>query len=135
MKKIVLTAVLLLSMSALIFAQQPRGGNRSTPEETAKRTTEWMTGELKLTPEQVVKVDSINLVFAKKQAEQFQRGGQGGDRETRMAAFQKLNSEKEVALEAVLSKEQMDAYKKALETRGNRPGGGGGGRGNRGGGN
>lgn len=124
MKKIVLTAVLLLSMSALIFAQQPRGGNRSTPEEMAKRTTEWMTAELKLTPEQVVKVDSINLVFAKKQAEQFQNGP-GGDREARMAAAQKLNSEKEVALKPVLSKEQMEAYKKALEERRNRPGGGG----------
>jgi hypothetical protein len=114
MKKIILTTALLFSLSTLMFAQF--GGTPPTPEESAKRTTEWMKSELKLTDGQVVKVDSINLVFAKKQTEQFQNA-QGGDRDARMAAFSKLNDERTVAFEKVLTKEQLDAYKVGAESR------------------
>ncbi|GHT50235.1 hypothetical protein FACS189440_17290 [Bacteroidia bacterium] len=128
MKKFLFTAVLLLSMVTLTFAQGPGGGNRLTPEESAKRQTEWMKTELKLTADQVVKVDSINLVFAKRQAELFQKAQNGGDRTQMREDFQKLAEEQAKALELVLTKEQMEAYKKRLETqranRGNRGGGG-----------
>lgn len=127
MKKFVFTTVLLLSMVTLTFAQGQGGRNRLSPEESAKRQTEWMKNDLKLTADQVVKVDSINLVFAKRQAELFQKA-QGGDRSQMREDFQKLAAEQEKALATVLTKEQLDAYKKRLEeqraNRGNRGGGG-----------
>ncbi|GHT07659.1 hypothetical protein FACS189426_01490 [Bacteroidia bacterium] len=124
MKKFVFIAVLLLSMSTLTFAQFPGGGTPPTPEESAKRNTERMTTELKLTPEQVVKVDSINLVFAKRQTELFQKA-QGGDRSQMREEMQKLNTEREAAYAKVLTKEQLETYKKGVaERRANRGGGG-----------
>jgi hypothetical protein len=127
MRKMILMAVLLLSITSLIQAQSPGRGNQPTPEESAKRQTEWMTTDLSLTKEQVVVVDSINLVFAKLQSELFQKAS-GGDRSQLRDAFQKLASDKEKELGKVLSKEQLEAYRKSLEkqraNRGNRGGGG-----------
>jgi hypothetical protein len=121
-----LSAVLLLSIATFAFAQRPGGGGggtRSTPEETAKRTTEWMTKELKLTEKQIPKVDSINLVYAKRQSELF-RNAQGGDRSQMREAAQKLNTEKETALKPILTEKQLEAYKKELEKQRAARGGG-----------
>jgi Spy/CpxP family protein refolding chaperone len=112
MKKFILFTVFLLS-STLIFAQAPRGGGqRSSPEEIAKRNTEWMTKDLKLTPEQVAPVDSINLLYAKAQQALFQSNV--SDREKLREAFTALNGEKEKAFEKVLTKDQFEQYKKKV---------------------
>jgi hypothetical protein len=120
MKKIVFTAIVLLSMSTFIFAQGP--ARNFSPEEIAKRNTERMKTELKLTDDQVVKVDSINLTLAKKQAELFQNGKE--DRLKMRENAQKLTAEREAAYEEVLTKEQLDAYKKSAQERKSRGGGG-----------
>jgi len=131
MKKLLMAAVLLCA-STVIFAQnqERRGGNRQfNPEEFAKRQTEWMKTELKLTDKQTKQVDSINLVYAKKQQELFpprQNDADGSQtqqtdeerqaaREKRMKQMQELNEKKEAAFAKVLTKEQLETYKKKAE--------------------
>lgn len=112
----------LLCASTVIFAQEQRGERRQfDPAETAKRQTEWMKTELKLTDKQVAPVDSINLVYAKKQGELFQN--RDGDREARRQAMTDLNTKKEAALGKVLTKEQLETYKKRVQEGFGRRGG------------
>ena len=115
MKKSLLLAVLLFTAFTISYAQG--GRQQSTPEERAKRTTEWMKTELKLTQEQVVQVDSINLDYAKKQ--QALRDDAKGDRSKIREAMTTLTKERETAFAKVLTKEQMEAYKKKVSERRN----------------
>ncbi|MDR1738574.1 MAG: DUF4890 domain-containing protein [Candidatus Symbiothrix sp.] len=117
MKKSVFTA-LLLCASTMIFAQPGQRG-QVNPEEMAKRQTERMKTELKLSDEQVVLVDSINVAYAKKQAELFQSSGD--DREAMREKMMALNTEKNKAIEAVLTEEQVKKFK---ESNAQRMGGG-----------
>lgn len=119
MKKILLTTVLLLSVSLITLAQNRR--ERPSPEDMAKRNTEWMTKELSLTEDQIVLVDSVNLVFAKAQQRIFEEIGENfeGVRET----MQALEEEKVKAFSEVLSEDQLELYKKKRdEMRQNRRG-------------
>ena len=113
----------LLSMS-IAFSQPPQGGGqRVTVEERAKRTTEWMTKELDLTKEQIVLVDSVNLLFAKVQQSYFQ--AVDGDRDKIREAMVTLGKEKEEALSKILSIKQLEDYKtkvqEMMNNRGSRP--------------
>jgi len=109
MKKLVLVAFLFCVTTA-IFAQPGQGRPQFNPEDMAKRQTEWMTKELSLTDAQVAPVDSINLVYAKKQAELFKPDG---DREAMREKMTALNAEKEKAFAAVLTEEQLKKYKES----------------------
>ena len=124
MKRFLFSIVCLLAVSLVVSAQPGRGGNRSTPEENAKRTTEMMTKELNLSPEQTVPVDSINLVFAKAQAKLMENAN--GDFASVREDMQKLNALRLEAYGKVLTEEQLQAYKKMMEermrNRGNRGG-------------
>jgi len=128
MKKVLFVSFCLLLASTAIFAQQGQRVQR-TPEEMAKRQTERMTTDLKLTPEQVAPVDSINLVFAKAQAKLIEKAN--GDFASVRDDMQKLNALRLEAFEKVLTKEQLDAYKQTMQermrNRGDRGGQGGGG--------
>jgi hypothetical protein len=123
MKKVFIAAV-LLSVSTVIFAQN--GGERSgrgrfDAAEVAKRQTEWMKKELSLNGKQIKSVDSINVVFAKKQQALFQNRERNENlsdserqaaRENRMKQMQELNARKETALAEVLTAEQLEIYRK-----------------------
>jgi len=132
MKRILLAIICVCVVSLSVFAQPGRGGNQRTPEENAKRMTERMTTELKLTPEQVAPVDSINLVFAQAQAKLFEKAN--GDFSSIREDMQKLSALRLEAYEKVLTKDQLDAYKEMMERMrnrgGNRGNGGNGGNGN-----
>jgi LAS superfamily LD-carboxypeptidase LdcB len=112
MKKFLFVAVCLFVVSVSIYAQQR---NRRSPEESAKRMTDWMTSELKLTQEQIVPVDSINLVFAKAQAKLIEAAN--GDFNSVRESMQKLNEEREKAYAKFLTKEQLEAFKKLYQER------------------
>jgi len=116
MKKCLFAFVCLLAVTLSVSAQ-PGGGQRvqRSPEENAKRMTERMTTELKLTPEQVTPVDSINLVFAKAQAQLFEKAN--GDFASVREDMQKLNALRLEAYGKVLTQDQLDAYKKMMEER------------------
>jgi len=136
MKKVFFAIICVFAASMAVSAQQGQGGNRPTPEESAKRMTEMMTKELNLTADQVTPVDSINLVFSKAQAKL--RESANGDFSSMRENMQKLNALRLEAYEKVLTKDQLDTYKKLMEERmRNRGGdhrgqGGGGGNGNSG---
>jgi len=133
MKRFFLAIVCVLVVSLSVSAQPGRGGNQRTPEERAKQMTERMTTELKLTPEQVAPVDSINLVFAQAQAKLFEKAN--GDFASVREDMQKLDALRLEAYGKVLTQDQLDAYKKMMEERmrnrgGRGDGGNGGGSGN-----
>jgi len=113
MKKILLAIACLLVVTGTVFAQ--RGNNQRTPEENAKRMTELMTTELNLTDEQVVLVDSINLVFAKAQAKLIENAN--GDFASIRDDMRKLSALRLEAYEKVLTDEQIEAYKKMMADR------------------
>ncbi len=98
----------LLSVGVL-FSQPPQksGTQRMTIEERAKSVTEWMTEELNLTAEQIVLVDSINLLFTKVQQSYFQSVD---NRDKRRETMITLRKEKEDALSKVLTNEQLEDY-------------------------
>ena len=124
MKKILLLTIVLLS-STFLYAQE--GRQRMTVEERAKGITEWMKTELKLTPEQIVPVDSINLLFTKTQQLLFQSAD--GDRSKLRETLEGLDKEKDAALSKVLTPEQLEAYKKRNQEMQTRRRGGPGGMG------
>jgi hypothetical protein len=117
MKKLVV-CIVAICMCIPLFAQEPQGGGqrgdgrRFSPEEMAKRTTEWMTKELNLTAGQTAPVDSINLLFA--QAQQILFQSFDGERDKIREAMTALNQEKEKALTGVLTEEQLELYKKRV---------------------
>ena len=116
MKKSLLLAVLLFTVFTISYAQG--GRQRMSPEERAKRTTEWMKTELKLTQEQVVEIDSINLAYAKAQQSLLEEAN--GDRSKISEKMTALTKERNDAFSKVLTKEQMDLYKqKSRERRNN----------------
>jgi Spy/CpxP family protein refolding chaperone len=126
MKNVLMVAVLLCASTVMFAQNQGRGGDRQfDPEEFAKRQTEWMKQELNLTESQTKKVDSINVVFAKKQQEMFQNRRNNDEnaseadrqaaREKRMKEMQDMNDKKEAALAKVLTKEQLETYRKKSE--------------------
>jgi hypothetical protein len=122
MKKIAfLTFLLLIITGSFAFAQRPeggRGGGQFSAEEIAKRNTDWMKTDLNLTETQIAPVDSINLLYAKAQLVLFQSAN--GDREKIREAIRELGAKKEESLAPVLTKEQLELYKKKVTERGNR---------------
>ncbi len=110
MKKIGMFVCFALLSVNIAFSQLPQGsGQRLTVEERAKRTTEWMTSELNLTQEQIVAVDSINLLYTRAQQSYFQ--AVDGDRDKIREAMITLGKEKEEALSKVLTPSQLEDYK------------------------
>ena len=127
MKKNLLLIVCLFVVSVAVSAQQgQRGqGQRMTPEESAKQTTEWMKTELKLTAQQVTSVETVNLDIAKEQAKL--RESANGDFASMREAVQKLEEKRVAAFEKILTKEQLESYKKLAAERQQRGRQGGGG--------
>ena len=128
MRKILFLFVGLLVISATGFAQQGQRGQRLTPEESAKQYTELMTSEFKLTAQQVTSVTPVNLEIAKEQAKLMENAN--GDFSSMREGRQKLEEKRVASLEKILTKDQMDSYKKwAAERQQRGPGGQGGGQG------
>ena len=104
-------------VSSTMIVQPPQRQQR-TPEERAKRETDWMTTQLALTEKQIPAVDSINLKYAKKQSGLFtQMREQGGDFQSMRPKMQELQGQKNEELKLVLTEEQMTKYNEALQQR------------------
>ena len=99
-----------------LFGIQNSQYQQMSPEERAKQETEWMKNDLTLTAQQLAKVDSINLKYAKKRSE-MRSQMQGQDREAMMAKMQEIQSLKEAELKPVLTEDQMKKYKELLPQR------------------
>jgi biopolymer transport protein ExbD len=102
MKKVVLFLMVMFAVVTL-SAQQ---GQRSTPEERAKRQTETLVEKLGLTKEQKEKVYNIYL----KSAQSMPQRGESVDREKMREQFQKNQKERDEAIKALLTEEQQKKY-------------------------
>ena len=123
MRKLLFVVVSLLIGLATLSAQPGQGGGQrfgGTPEEQAKRSTDMMKDSLKLTAKQIAPVDSINLIYAKastKLRETMMSEGGNFDRAAFTEQSTKLEDARIKSLEKVLTKVQLDAYKKQVEAR------------------
>jgi Spy/CpxP family protein refolding chaperone len=104
------TAAALL-LGAAAFAQ-PGALASSTPEQRAKLQTELMVEKLGLAPDQIPKVEAINLMYAKKM-EPVLKGNEGPL--VKLRAAKGIDQEKAADLEKVLSKQQYQQYLAAKE--------------------
>lgn len=104
----------LMVMISLSTMAQRRGGERPSPEERAKRTTERMAEELSLTDAQKKQILDINLEYAKKneaemaerKAEMEARKAEMEARKAEMDARRAELKEQEAKIQAVLTEEQ-----------------------------
>lgn len=127
MKTRFVMTIIALAVAGTTFAAHPAGNalnrasmqnpqyQRMTPEERAKAETEQMKTDLALTNDQVAKVDTINLKYAK--LRMGMRGQFQGDREGMMAKMQEMQQQKNAELKTVLTEEQMKKYEELLQQR------------------
>jgi len=132
----VVTAVAVcfaIGASAQDSTRRGGGGGRGgkSPEERVKNQTEEMTKTLSLTADQVIKIDSLNLKYAKMQQGGMRRQG-GGDMQERIVGMKKTQDEKNAAFKPILTEKQYADYlimveensKRMMERWKNGPGGG-----------
>ncbi len=110
MRKLTFAGLLfgLMLISGLAVAQ-PQGGNRGNMME---RQMEWMKKELALTPEQVIKIQEMNQGFFEKVKglrEKYQ-----SDRDAMRTEIMKLNKERDLEYQKILTEEQ---YQKLVKYR------------------
>ena len=104
LKRVSATMLCLL----VVFCLSAQQRQRMSAEDRAQRETEMMQKELNLTKEQLPKIDSINLFYAKKMNEMMANS----DREQMRALMQTNAEQKDEALKGILTDEQ---YKKLKE--------------------
>lgn len=102
MKKLVVLLMVTLFVGNSVFAQQRQ---RATPEERAKKQTETLVKELKLTKEQETKVYEINLKYA-----QPREDNSSATREQRREAMRKSTDERNKAIKEILTEEQQKKF-------------------------
>jgi periplasmic protein CpxP/Spy len=102
-RKIIMFAAALLVAMAASAQNVPAKGKRTpkTPEEKAKKQTEWMKKDLQLTDDQAQQIEEINLKYAKKAEAR---------KEALKAEHEKFKGEKEADLKKVLTPDQYAKF-------------------------
>ncbi|HPF91983.1 MAG TPA: hypothetical protein PLL57_15085 [Flavobacteriales bacterium] len=100
MKKLMMIAAL----AGMTVAAQAQDHQKKSPEERARVRTEHMTKELGLSPEQVAKVEAINLKYADKGAEL--RKEREAERAEARKEGQEMRDAHEAEMKAVLTPDQ-----------------------------
>lgn len=125
-QRIMLMLAFLLAMNISVFAQQG-GGQRRSVEERVKATIERLTTELSLNKDQQTKLDSV-FTNSYKQMEKMRADAQASGNRPDREAFQKMGTERDEKVKAILTEDQFKKYKEAQEKMrqngGNRGGGG-----------
>jgi periplasmic protein CpxP/Spy len=65
MKNLLAILALTFSLSGIAQDGEMEGKGKKTPEERAKHRTEVMTKELGLSPEQIARVNTVNITYAR----------------------------------------------------------------------
>lgn len=111
MKKLMVTAAILVSSVCLSFAQDRMANDnreRKTPEERAQLMTNGLEKKLTLSADQKAKVYKINLERAKK-VDEFQNA-RTDDRKKQMEARRSLMEDSDKKLSEVLTADQKKIY-------------------------
>jgi periplasmic protein CpxP/Spy len=114
MKKVLLLTGTLLWMVFLSAIAQPP--QPPAPEEMAKMETDAMKTELKLTADQLPKVEAINLKYARKMGEMFEQGPPADFTEMQKK-MQDLETQKKVEFSKILNADQLKKYDTMMEER------------------
>ncbi|WP_257666612.1 hypothetical protein [Parapedobacter tibetensis] len=128
MKGSILTVMVVLMAIGLSFAQQRGGRGFGNPEENAKRTSEQLEKELKLSAAQKDSVYAFTLEQSKAMQQAFQNN-QDGDRSQMMGKMRELREQTDKKILSVLDDDQKKGYEKMVKERANRMRQGGGQRG------
>lgn len=86
------------------------GGQQMSPEQMLTRQKEMLFKDITLTPEQSAKADTVIMQGMRKQMEMRQAargGGGGGDMSAMREQMQKLNTERNDALKALLTSDEQ----------------------------
>lgn len=119
--------VLLFFFISPSFAQQGDGNRRNMdPKEMAQRQTSQMKESLKLTDEQVPRLEALNLLYAEKV--KVARDEAGDDRESMRSTMMEMMKVKDVEMKKILTAEQWTKFEADRKERMQNRGGGGGGR-------
>jgi len=105
------------SASDFIVYRNPGLQQPPSPEDMAKRQTEWMKEKLALTNDQLTKVDAINLAYAKKIGKMMQEAMDNNDMESGFAKMGELDKQKRAELEKILTADQMVKYDAEMANR------------------
>lgn len=116
MKKLILSAILFISVGTMAFAQQDSIKRvRKSPEEMAQMTADAMGTKLSLTAEQKSKIYDINLESFKN-AKANHQSGEKRDRAAMMASME----ERDAKIKAVLNASQLKTYEEIKAERQNK---------------
>jgi len=107
MKKIMLFSFLLVPLLSLVLSVNAQDKQPMNPQEKAQKLTDWMKTSLKLTDDQVAKVQPINLKYAQKMAD---TKNSSQDQNAKMAAMKADEEAKDAELKAVLTPEQYSSW-------------------------
>lgn len=118
MKKGFLVMTMLLMAAGHSFAQE-RGRGFGNPEENAKRISEQLAEELKLSATQKDSVYTYSLAQSKAMQQVFQNN-RNGDRQQMGEKMRELRTQTDEKILAVLDSNQKKAYTKLMEERANR---------------
>ena len=109
-------AVALLAIAAPAYAQGGGGGGggmqQMTPEQRIARQKEMLFKDITLSAEQSAKADTIIMKGMRSQMEAMQAARASGDQAAAREAMQKVNSERNEALKALLT---SDEHKKKFD--------------------
>ncbi len=112
--------LMVIFLGTTVSMAQNRSWQNSTPEESAKKSTETLKEKLGLKADQEKQVYALNLKSAKEMVE-MRKGmgmqGGGGDRDAMRAKFTKMREDTSKAMKQILSKDQYVKYEKYLEER------------------
>ena len=107
MKKIMLFSFLLVPLLSLVLSVNAQDKQPMNPQEKAQKLTDWMKTSLKLTDDQVAKVQPINLKYAQKMAD---TKNSTQDQKAKMDAMKADEEAKDAELKAVLTPEQYTSW-------------------------
>ena len=105
MKKFMLFSFLLVPLLTLVLSVSAQDKQPMNPQEKAQKLTDWMKTNLKLTDDQVAKVQPINLKYALAMADTKQHTGSNAK-----MAMKADEEAKDAELKAVLTPEQYSAW-------------------------
>jgi len=112
MRTLFSTLALVASMS-LMAQDADTDNDKKTPEERAKHRTEVMTKELGLDAEQIAKVNTINLNFARAMGDVKEIK----DEVTRKGRSEALKTKRDTDLQGVLSADQFTKMKELRDKK------------------
>lgn len=102
---LLLCTFILLSFS---IAGQQTQRQQLTPAERAKVYTEWMQKNLKLSPDQTVRINPVNQRYAS-MLEEVKTSNDG--KLKKLKKVKSIQQQRETEFSSILTKEQMDMYR------------------------